>query len=338
MQSIARERVHYVMHFTPYHRQCVAVAVISDMNGRVLVSQRHSDSHLGSMWEFPGGKVEADETVEEALVREIDEELRLTITEARPLIRIPYAYPDKYVLLDVWKVITYTGEPTGAEGQAVKWVSLEDIIAMQMPLANKTIVTACQLPDKYMITPEPYDTGRGWNDYLNQLESSLESGIRLLQFRSKSLTPSDYVELAKEVISICHRKDCKVILNMNMQEIDTHMMTALDCDGWHLQSKDLLKLGSRAISCTKLLSASCHSIEEVLHANRIGCDFILLGPVERTLTHPDTAPMGWETFASICDESVVPVYALGGMHSKHLPLAWRSGAQGIAGIRTFWNK
>ncbi len=319
-----------------HNRQIVAVAVIRDEDGCILISQRHPDSHQGGLWEFPGGKVEVGETVEEALVREIYEELRITITDSRPLIRIPYDYPDKHVLLDVWLVTTYKGEPAGAEGQAVKWVSLDDMAVTQIPAANKTIVTACQLPDKYMITPEPCDTDKGWDGYLKQLDSSLLNGITLLQFRAKSLAPSEYVELAEEVISICHRRCCKVILNIEMRKIDTHKIAELDFDGWHLPSKHLLKTNSRTVPDTKLLSASCHSIEEVRHANRIGCDFVLLGPVERTLSHPDTEPMGWETFMTVCDESAVPVYALGGMHISNLSQAWQSGAQGIAGIRTFW--
>ncbi|PTT03442.1 NUDIX domain-containing protein, partial [Pseudomonas sp. HMWF006] len=80
----------------------VAAAVIRDDSGKVLIARRADTQHQGGLWEFPGGKVEADESVETALARELHEELGIVVGAARPLIKVHHDYPDKQVLLDVW--------------------------------------------------------------------------------------------------------------------------------------------------------------------------------------------------------------------------------------------
>ena len=95
----------------------VAAAVIRCVDGQILLAKRPEDKHQGGLWEFPGGKVEASETVQAALSRELEEELGIRPSAARPLIQVRHDYPDKQVLLDVWEVSAFTGEPHGAEGQ-----------------------------------------------------------------------------------------------------------------------------------------------------------------------------------------------------------------------------
>ena len=91
----------------------VAAAVIRGADGRVLIAKRPQDKHQGGLWEFPGGKVEEGEAVERALARELEEELGIRVEAARPLIQVQHDYPDKQVLLDVWEVSSFTGEPHG---------------------------------------------------------------------------------------------------------------------------------------------------------------------------------------------------------------------------------
>eukprot|EP01137_Pigoraptor_chileana_P016793 Opistho-2@73895 len=101
----------------PVKRVHVAAAVIRDDSGKILIARRADTQHQGGLWEFPGGKVEADESVECALARELQEELGIVVGAARPLIKVRHDYPDKQVLLDVWEVSSFSGEPHGAEGQ-----------------------------------------------------------------------------------------------------------------------------------------------------------------------------------------------------------------------------
>ena len=120
----------------------VAVGVILDVDKRILISRRANEAHQGGLWEFPGGKVEAAESVQVALARELFEELGIQIGVISPLLRVEHDYSDKSVLLDVWVVTEFTGVPKGCEGQPLAWVALEDLENYQFPEANAPIVGA----------------------------------------------------------------------------------------------------------------------------------------------------------------------------------------------------
>lgn len=125
----------------------VAVAVVVVNDNDILIARRPVDKHQGGLWEFPGGKVEAGETVTAALVRELDEEVALSVREEQmtPLLQIPFSYPDKTVLLDVYWVeadINSALLAHGAEGQEVRWVSFARLREFQFPQANGPIVEA----------------------------------------------------------------------------------------------------------------------------------------------------------------------------------------------------
>ncbi len=122
----------------------VAAGVILSPEGQILLALRPQTTHQGGLWEFPGGKVEADEIVEQALIRELQEELAITVTDCEPLVEVSHDYPDKSVLLDVWIVSAFTGEPKGNEGQQVRWVNPERLADYDFPAANVRIVEAVQ--------------------------------------------------------------------------------------------------------------------------------------------------------------------------------------------------
>jgi len=117
----------------------VAVGLVLD-NDRVFVAQRDQNAHQGGLWEFPGGKVDAGETVEAALSRELNEELGIFVDYAEPVMQVKHDYTDKIVLLDVWHITRYRGEPSGCEGQPVKWLAINQLLAEQFPTANQAIV------------------------------------------------------------------------------------------------------------------------------------------------------------------------------------------------------
>jgi 8-oxo-dGTP diphosphatase len=122
----------------------VAAGVILSPEGQILLALRPQKAHQGGLWEFPGGKVEASEVVEEALIRELQEELAITVTACEPLVEVSHDYSDKCVLLDVWIVSAFTGEPKGNEGQQVRWVNPERLADYDFPAANVPIVEAVQ--------------------------------------------------------------------------------------------------------------------------------------------------------------------------------------------------
>jgi len=120
----------------------VAVAVIINDEQQVLLALRQAHQHQGDLWEFPGGKVEPTESVNDALVREINEEIGITITTAQSRLKINHDYGDTTVLLDVWFVDAFIGEPKGREGQQLRWCAIIDLKADDFPAANVAIIDA----------------------------------------------------------------------------------------------------------------------------------------------------------------------------------------------------
>lgn len=122
----------------------VAVGVIINQRNEVLISLRHPESHQGGLWEFPGGKLEPDEDVQQALGRELLEELNIRVQPDRQLLQINYDYPDKSVLLDVWLIRDFVGEPVGKEGQPIQWQAIARLDSQLFPPANASIIEAIQ--------------------------------------------------------------------------------------------------------------------------------------------------------------------------------------------------
>lgn len=118
----------------------VAVGVLIDNTDCVLLARRQKGTHLEGYWEFPGGKVESGETVEAALARELTEELGVVIGETSSLVTVNHDYGEKQVLLDVHRVLSWTGEPHGAEGQPIAWVSESALDDYKVPEANAEIM------------------------------------------------------------------------------------------------------------------------------------------------------------------------------------------------------
>lgn len=125
----------------------VVAAAVTDEAGRRLIAQRPAGKHLAGGWEFPGGKLEPGEARRTGLARELREELGILIDSPRPLIRIRHTYPQGEVLLDMWVVHRYRGEPRGLDGQAIRWCAQDELEAVELLPADKPIVAALRLPD-----------------------------------------------------------------------------------------------------------------------------------------------------------------------------------------------
>jgi mutator protein MutT len=127
----------------------VVAAAVIDATGRVLIAQRPAGKHMAGGWEFPGGKLEPGEERLAGLARELREELGLTIVGTpRPLIRVRHAYPAREVLLDIWAVRHYRGEPQGLDGQALRWCTQDELAMAELLPADKPIVAALRLPER----------------------------------------------------------------------------------------------------------------------------------------------------------------------------------------------
>jgi len=118
----------------------VAVGVIQNEAGQILISKRADDVHQGGLWEFPGGKLEAGETAPQALKRELLEELGIHVIRANPFLKISHQYDSFAVLLDVFMVTDFNGVACGMEQQAIKWVERLALNSFSFPEANKRII------------------------------------------------------------------------------------------------------------------------------------------------------------------------------------------------------
>ena len=306
----------------------VAVGVVKDGAGKILISLRHKALHQGGLWEFPGGKIEAQETAEQALARELNEELNITVATASPLITVNHHYPDRSVQLNVFLVEQFSGETKSCEGQQFKWVTPADLKRYAFPAANQTIITAACLPPYYAILDDA-DPAL----LLVNLQKILNQGIKLIQARLKSLPIAAVAEFVEQAYPLCKQQQAMLLLNSALQYPAA--------DGIHLTSHDLMAVRSSAQALTlrtdnsQWLAASCHNLEQLEHAQNIGVDFAVLAPVLATKTHPDAVALGWEQFTYLVNKVNLPVYALGGMSKSSLNKAQQNGAQGIAAIRAF---
>jgi mutator protein MutT len=134
----------------------VAAAAVLDARGRVLIAQRPAGKHLAGMWEFPGGKVEPGEARVDALRRELEEEIGISIGMPRPLLRLRHAYSYGEVLLDVWVVRHYRGEPRSLDGQALRWCSRASLGTAELLPADRPIIGALRLPERLRVRDTPH--------------------------------------------------------------------------------------------------------------------------------------------------------------------------------------
>ncbi len=118
----------------------VAVGILMNREGAVLIARRPDHVHQGGLWEFPGGKVEDGEPVAVALSRELYEELGITVQAAEPWLQIGHDYPDKKVGLEVWRVTAWQGEPHGREGQPLIWAGRAELDQFSFPAADLPIL------------------------------------------------------------------------------------------------------------------------------------------------------------------------------------------------------
>ncbi|MCK5830736.1 MAG: Nudix family hydrolase [Methylococcales bacterium] len=302
----------------------VAVGVIKNNQGHVLISFRHKSSHQGGLWEFPGGKIEPKETVEQALARELKEELGIFVEASIPLIKIRHQYTDLEVLLDVREVTLFSGNPSGIEGQEVNWVDPDQLSNYKFPEANYPIITAARLPNEYAIL-----NGADIENLLKDLNLILNKGGKLIQARVKALSGKEVITFFKQAIPLCEKNRACLLVNSAVKNADI-----VGVSGIHLTAMDLLALKQKPTGYI-WVSASCHNLQELQYAEKIGVDFVVLAPVLPTKTHIDAKPLGWECFKEIVSQVNLPVFALGGMKKGDKRAAQEFGAQGIAGITTF---
>ncbi len=301
----------------------VVAGVITDARGRLLLNRRAGDRDMVGLWEFPGGKREPGETSEQALVRELREELGIEAEVGEWLMEVPQLYPDKRLRLEVRRIRSWNGKARGREGQAITWVAPEKLPRYSMPPADVPVVAMLRQPDRYLVTPEPVDE-QAWLDGIGQ---SLAAGVSRIQLRTPAHARRS--ELARAATEQYARR-AELLVNR-----DIALARELGV-GVHLGSEQLASLEKRPLPVSVPVGASCHDLAQLQAAQKLGCDFAVLGPVQATASHPGAKPLGWQGFERLREQVSLPLYAIGGMDAGQVAEARRHGAQGVAAIRSLW--
>lgn len=302
----------------------VAAAVVERDDGEFLLAQRPEGKVYAGWWEFPGGKVEAGEPVTAALERELREELGIGVRRAYPWITRTFSYPHGNVRLHFFRVVEWAGAIQSREGQAFAWQRLPDLSVSPILPANGPILGALALPLVLGITPPAPDDPQS---AVGQLAAAMHSGLRLLQIRCPDLSEHRCRALTEALVARARAGGVRVVVNSGNAWQDPSV-------GLHLRSGDLARATARP--ARELVGASCHNVEDLKRAERLGLDYATLGPVLPTATHPGHPGIGWAQFESWTRGRALPVYAIGGLSSADLPVARAAGAHGIAAIRAVW--
>lgn len=310
--------------------RCVEVAagVIRRPDGAFLLGQRAPGSFYPGYWEFPGGKLEARESPADALIRELDEELGIRVIELWPWLVREHHYEHARVRLHFFEVAEWDGAVNDHVHSALSWEHADRPSVGPMLPANGPILKALTLPDFIGIT---HAWQIGIEAQLAAVEQALSNGLRFIQVREPGLSRADMLKFADEIVRRAHRFDARVVINGSPE-----LASRIGADGVHLNSRALPSIQMRPDF--EWVGASCHTRAELEHAAALGLDYVLLGAVEATPTHPGQPGIGWAGFSALASGLPMPVLALGGVSRSDLCAAHRAGAHGVAAIRGAWGR
>ena len=301
----------------------IAVGVLKNSDGEVLIARRQAGKPGAGQWEFPGGKRHPGETVQAALQRELEEELGITDCVSTPLIRIRHAYPDRTVLLDTWTVDAWRGTARGAEGQAIQWVQPATLPDAGLLAADAPIASAIRLPATYAVSP-PNASGAALGAWLQAPTAPM------LRVRLPATSDADYWAQWPDLQAAARGSATELIAD---RLPDSARQEGLSV---HLSAAHAAKLQERPMGL-RWFGCSCHSGAALRHAERVGADFAVLGHVQRTPSHADRPALGWAKWGRLVDVAQLPVYAIGGLGSGDVRMARQCGGQGVAAIRGFFD-
>lgn len=283
----------------------VVAGAIADAEGRVLIAQRPRGRHMAGRWEFPGGKLASGEDPYAGLQRELAEELGITVRDAKPLIRLRHTYPERRVLLDVWQVTAYDGEPQALEAQALTWARPDELPRHDLLEADRAIVTALRLP---------------------RLARMLSSGEALQSIRGRAAQtillpmPADGdAEIDPEAVAAARGLGHRVFV-MGADVDSVRVAAIAGCDGvvlrWVGQSLHVDRTGAF------LVGALCEDAEGATQAVAEGAHFLVIAP--------EDGPLSERLLERLCVMIGRPVFAGWYPDARRLDRLQQNGAHGCA--------
>ena len=286
--------------------------------GEFLLAQRPEGKPYPGYWEFPGGKIEPGEDARAALARELEEELGIRVREATPWITRMYTYTHATVRLHFYRVTAWEGEPRPLEDQAIAWQRVGHPEVSPMLPANAPVLAALALPSVMVVSSAAQV---GLDEWIAGLAAAAQREPLLVQVREKEWDRQRVQHLLSRALARAEPFGSRVVVNSDCGDYP-------QSTGVHLTSAALMASQTRPAHA--LVGASCHDEREMDHATAIGVDYVVIGSVKPTASHPDAIPLGWERFAELARGRPMPAYAIGGLTRADLPAARKHGAHGVA--------
>lgn len=297
----------------------VAATVVRRKDGHVLLAERRPDQIAGGYWELPGGKIEPGETPERAAMRELAEEVGVTVSRLRAGPVHEHAFPTKRIRLHIFYADEWRGQPQGRERQRIAWSDVNHPVGPIIP-SNARVLAALALPP--VLASVSASRGESPSDILARCNAAFSDGARAMQFRAPQLAPDQRINLLRRLSESAGRHGARLFTVGTAIEV-----SRAGADGLHSTASQLRHLHQRPQ--VPLWSASCHDENDVALALQLGADFVIVSPVLASGSHPDIAPIGWQRFSAIAGHASVPVFAQGGMSADMLAPARDAGAAGI---------
>ncbi len=285
----------------------VIAGAISDAEGRVLITQRPRGRHMAGRWEFPGGKLGFGEDSLAGLKRELAEELGVVVRDARPLIRLRHEYPDRRVMLDVWEVTAYDGEPQALESQALAWARPDELPKHDLLEADRAIVTALRLPRLARVLTNASEL------------AELKVGAAQMILWPMQESEGENAALDAEMVSAARAAGHRVFALG--PDIETVRAAAIaGCDGvvlrWHGQNLHVDRSGAF------LIGVLCEDAAGAKQAVAEGAHFLVVAP--------EAGPMQQRELEPLCASVGLPVFAGWYPDALSLERIQLAGAHGCA--------
>lgn len=301
-----------------------AVGVMQQADDQVLLAERPVGKPWSGYWEFPGGKVELGETAEEALCRELKEELGVTVTKLYPWITRTFDYPAKYdagklvseaktVKLSFFIVTEWLGVPRGLENQTLKWQSPFNMQVEPMLPANSPIFAALQLPKKAMLaTLSTLHQAR----FFNELAAVLNAGVRMIIVRDAQHDEIAFTKIVEKMMVMLKPYAAKVMIEHDNTD------GKIQVDGQHYSAQALHAITKKNQKI--LTGATCRDVNDLNQAAKLGLDYVLYSPARMGQQEID-----WPRFAEAIRDYAIPTYVLGEITGESFAHARSYGAHGI---------
>ena len=297
-----------------------SIGIIKESD-KYLFSQRSKKPFL-DYFEFPGGKLEPNESSDQAIDREISEELGVRIVDKIKIGSLVHLYNNLKIKIHIYKINSYEGNILSREQQKLLYLNPLDSYHNFIESTYR-IINYISLPRYLHIISDkksnPYSINRT-RKYFNNM-------IRL---RSSGLSEDSYISQAKKIFETSSNKNAKLILDLK------YIRSCQDIrySGIHYTSNEINDIRTNIrIDKNITYSASCHNLKEIHIANQLNLDFILLSPVLSFKN--DNPPLGWTDFKLLSKEANMPVFALGGISKDDLKTCMANNGYGISGISKF---